>query len=209
MNNVFYTKNKNRIIDFPLNLWYHPASTEVNCKMCASGFHVGNDLPMVEGNIDYALVCDQVQGVFLTCYHLQTMFGCCIPHSVPGSHLPHPELLLSMKTLLLKQVSDIPSLVKWDLALGIMPTSKGEAQMIFMRMLKKCKFTKFHEINFKILIRILVTPKMLSCIKKNPSISKCTYCGSIAGIDHILLACDETNKVRQIIVGNNRKLLEK
>ncbi len=90
-----------------------------------------------------------------------------------------------------------------------MPTSKGEAQMIFMRMLKKCKFTKFCEINFKILTCILVTPKILSCIKKTPSISKCAYCGSDAGIDHILLACEETNKVRQTIVGNNRKLLEK
>ncbi len=101
-----------------------------------------------------------------------------------------------MKSLLLKQVSEVLSLVKWDLPLGIMPTSKGEAQMIFMQMLKKCKFTKFCEINFKILTHILVTPKILSYIKKNPSISKCAYCGSDAGIDHILLACEETNKVR-------------
>ncbi len=112
MNNVFYTKNKNRISDFPLNLWYHPASTVVNHKMCASGILVGNDLPMVEGKIDYALVCNQVQGVFLMCYHLQTLFGSYILHGMPGSHLPHLELLLSMKTLLLKQVSEVLSLVK-------------------------------------------------------------------------------------------------
>ncbi len=186
VNNVFYTQNKNRISDFPLNLWCHPYSPVVNHKMCAAGYFVGKDLPMAVGKVDSTLVCRKVQGAFLVCYHLQTVFGYWLPHGVPGSHLLHPELILSMKTLLLKQVSETLSLVKWDLALGIMLTSKGEAQMIFTWMLKKYKFTKFCEVNFKIFTNILVTPKILLCIKKKSSLSKCCYCGEEASLDHIL-----------------------
>ncbi len=73
--------------------------------------------------------------------------------------------------LLQTHSSTMLSLENWDNFFHLMLRSKGHYEMIFKRMLWQCKYTKFREINFKILARILVTPKILSVIRGNGTLS--------------------------------------
>ncbi len=61
------------------------------------------------------------------------------------------ELVNQSKLLLCEVHSEMLSLTCWEIFFGIMPLSKAEKEMVFVRMLKRCSFSKFHEINFKIL----------------------------------------------------------
>lgn len=74
-------------------------------------------------------------------------------------------------------------------------------------MLKDCKFSKFREINFKILAWILLTPKILAAIKKDPNLAQYKWCGCVGTLKHILLEYSEVWKARQDFVRDNRKLL--
>ncbi len=69
-----------------------------------------------------------------------------------------------------------------------------------MQMLKACKYTKFREVNFKVLVRILVTPK----VKKNPVLANCPWCKGIGTLEHILLTCSNVHKVRHKIWHYNK-----
>ncbi len=68
-------------------------------------------------------------------------------------------------------------------------------------MLVKYKITKFWEVNFKILTRILAIPVVIVAVHKNPNLAKCHWCQERANIDHILLHCVYTKQVRRSIIG--------
>ncbi len=62
-------------------------------------------------------------------------------------------------------------------------------------MLVKCKFTKFWDVNYKILARILATLVVLQAVNPEAGSAACVECGVVAGISHILLFCPTTRKV--------------
>ena len=62
---------------------------------------------------------------------------------------------------------------------------------LFKQNLQKCKINKFHDINFKIIHRILATPVLISRVWKCPKLAKCWCCGGLANIDHILIDCPQ------------------
>ncbi len=72
--------------------------------------------------------------------------------------------------------------------------------MILIRILKNCKINKFHEINFKILARILVMPKMLSSIKGKDNLQWCAWCGKLGSLEHVLLWYPEIEKVHKWVI---------
>ncbi len=126
-----------------------------------------------------------------------------------GSFIPYEDMLSQCKGLLLANNSSILPLTNWKKALQCMPHSEGKCETIFGHMLRDCKYSKFCEINFKLLSRILVTPKILSNIKKRPSLANCSLCLDTVTLEHILLYCNHTNRVRGKIVANNMDLLGK
>ncbi len=54
-------------------------------------------------------------------------------------------------------------------------------------MLVKCKVTKFWEVNYKILTRILVTPVVITASNPNLGTPMCFVCSGVANLHHILL----------------------
>ncbi len=71
---------------------------------------------------------------------------------------------------------------------------------IFMHMLKKCKVTKFWEVNYKIFAHILATPVVIAAVLGDASKMYCGFCGEKAGLKHILLCCLETKKLHNFIL---------
>ncbi len=134
---------------------------------CHVGYLCVADLPKVSGKIDCQTVQRNVTNiggglVFLACYSLQKMFQSIFAKTIPTSHLVREELILLAKTLFVQRNSQPLTLHKWFVHLQMMPLNKAECENIFIRMIKSCKYTKFHEINFKILAYILVTPSLLA-----------------------------------------------
>lgn len=76
-------------------------------------------------------------------------------------------------------------------------------------MLKVCHYTKFCEVNFKILAHILVIPKLLAVIRKQQALRFCHWCGGELNLEHILLTCPCTAHIRGIFAKDNIKLLKK
>ncbi len=70
-----------------------------------------------------------------------------------------------------------------------------EQQKTFHQMLKNCRVSKFHEINFKILHCTLAMPQLIAHIKGSKGLQWCHWCGEVANINYILLDCTETNQV--------------
>ncbi len=182
VNNLFYewnkrNKNDKSYLDLPINLWCHPESKNINHVLSDSGFCVVADLPLENGKIDFKTVqCKVFEkgykcNVYLACYALQTAFLKDFGNNTPGTHLIHPSLLEQAKELSHCSHSCMLSLTKWEHYFKIIPLSMGEKQVIFRKMLKDCKISQFREINFKILSCILVTPKMLSKIRNEPTLS--------------------------------------
>ncbi len=66
-------------------------------------------------------------------------------------------------------------------------------------MLKKCKISKFFEVNSKIIHQILATPALISKIRKDKNISKYLWCGGLANIDHIFLVCPASALVYDLV----------
>ncbi len=88
----------------------------------------------------------------------------------------------------------------WERSLELMPLEIQECKTIFCDMLVWCKITKFLEIKYKILTRILATPTVLSSIHKDPVLNVCSFCGMRVNIDHILLYCPYTTNLHRIIM---------
>ena len=164
------------------------------------------DLPWCDQKIDFKKdqetisSCGGLCSVFLDCYALQGIFGPVRHSLIPASHLVHPLLLQQCKQLCCDSVSEPLSLDNWCKSLRLMPLSFEEKQIIFRRMLKSCKYTKFREVNFKILAWILVTPKILAGVHGNPSLTRCLWCGEEANLEHILLHCSLVQRIKSCIV---------
>ena len=112
-----------------------------------------------------------------------------------------------MKSLLLKNMTNMLSLKNWELYLRLMSLNSSELITVYMQMLKDCKFSKFREINFKILAQILLMPKIIAAIKKDPNLALCKWCGFVGTLEHMLFECFEVWKARHDFVRDNRKLL--
>ncbi len=72
---------------------------------------------------------------------------------------------------------------------------ENESQMIFECILCACKITKFKEVNYKILGRILAMPKLISWVHKEDNLYWCIWCGDEGSLEHILLNCVKTKEV--------------
>ncbi len=70
----------------------------------------------------------------------------------------------------------------------------------FLNMLCLCKVTKFWKINYKILARILATPKMISSCQNKENIQWCVWCGVQVTLEHIFLWCPDTIALHEYIV---------
>ena len=84
-----------------------------------------------------------------------------------------------------------------------MPISIGECQVIFKLMLKSCKYSKLHEVNFKILAWVLLMPKILAKIREKSSLVNCCWCGEEANLEHIILMCKLTRRIHHCLVIDN------
>ncbi len=62
---------------------------------------------------------------------------------------------------------------------------------LFKQNLQKCKINKLHEVNFKIIHRILVTLALISRVRKYPKLAEYWWYGGLANIDHILIECPQ------------------
>ncbi len=86
----------------------------------------------------------------------------------------------------------------WELALGT-HLELIDVWRSYKFMLKKCKISKFFEVNFKILHRILATPALISKIRNDKNLSKCLWCGEVANIDHLFLMCPASTLVYNLV----------
>ncbi len=208
VNDLFYQRNKN--LPLPVNLWGHPKSQHIDKVMAESGFLVVNDLPLSGDKIDFRRVQEQLpaglKSTFLTCYKLQSVFRKFFQNSVPSSETISDELVLQSKALLMESGTEMLSLSKWERFFQMMPLSKVECEMVFMCMIAKYKYTKFWEINFKILARILLTLKMLACICKNLGLMKCPWCKTEGSLEHYLFACTYVQDLQCKVVQDNMAL---
>ena len=74
-----------------------------------------------------------------------------------------------------------------------------ECEHIFTRMILNCKISKFHKVNYKILARILATPKITAKVRGQENIAWCAWCGYLGTLEHILLHCKETKNLRHLV----------
>ena len=89
--------------------------------------------------------------------------------------------------------------MNWEKALDMMPLEKPYCESIFRHMLVACKVTKFWQINYKILSRILATPKVISAVQGAENLQWCIWCGALGTLEHILLACPKTKELHNHI----------
>ncbi len=101
------------------------------------------------------------------------------------------------------------SLEKWFVFLQMMPLNRAKYQNIFIQMIKSYKYTKFREVNFKILAQVLISPSLLALIRKNPALHSYTWCAGIANLEHILFSCPQMKSFKKVFVMKNIKLLQK
>ncbi len=88
-----------------------------------------------------------------------------------------------------------------------MPLSKVEKEMVFVHMLHKCQFSKFQEVNFKILARILLSRKILSVVREKNELSRCLWCLGSGSLEHYLFSCVKARETRALILHKNCNLL--
>ncbi len=172
-NNLFYEKNKAALL--PKNLWATIDHPKIPLNWCNQGFYTASDIPTKMGKVDYHRIASLIllSRTYLTCCSIQKHVGSFLNQQIPGSCLVNQDLISQSKELLRISVLTVLSLSKWEHILGLMPLEHKEKETIFVSMLKKCRITKFQEINFKILSRILLMPAVLSVIKSG----FCYWCG--------------------------------
>ncbi len=64
----------------------------------------------------------------------------------------------------------------------------------------KCKVTKFWEVNYKILARILATPVVITAVNPNLGTPICFLCSQTPNLHHIMLDCTGTVTLRLFIM---------
>ncbi len=70
-------------------------------------------------------------------------------------------------------------------------------------MLVACKVTKFWQINYKILSRILATPKIIAAVCNAENLQWCVWFGALGTLEHILLDCKHTVCLHQFLTQHN------
>ncbi len=209
VNDLFYKRNKHMTL--PVNLWGHPLAKQINYGFTTSGFFTVADLPTIWNKINFQQIQstfeNPVKSAFLTCYALQNKFSKFFGNSIFGSHIVLEKLLNQSKSLLHEHNSEMLSLTQWEVFFGLMLLSKGEKEMVFKRMLEKCSYLKFREINFKMLSHILILPKVLSAVWKKPDLSHCPWCSGQGTLEHYLFSCIQVVKLRKKILRSNKELM--
>ena len=99
------------------------------------------------------------------------------------------------------------SLTKWEILFHMMLQTMVGKQLVFKRMLESCKYTKFCEINFKILAQVLLTPKILASMKSLPHLAFCPWCGDLGTLEHMLLTCILVSKAWKLLINRNKNLM--
>ncbi len=136
MNKIFYDQNK--CLALPENLWGQPKSPSINIKFCDISLFTVADLPLKNNKtIDYVMIQNKFYqnkisfSSFLTCYHLQSVFGNALLAITEGSHLVCEELILGAKVLLLNTITDMLLLTKWEMFFHKMIKSNVGKQLVF------------------------------------------------------------------------------
>ena len=75
---------------------------------------------------------------------------------------------------------------KWFSILHRVPYETPQVEQVFHQMLFDYKITKFWDVNYKILARILATPKIIAKVQGEENLCFCA-CGEEASLEHILL----------------------
>ena len=160
------------------------------------------DLPLVNGTIDYCKLQEiskaqgPTQSVFLLASALQNKFKSFFHFLVSDRDLQ----LEPIKTILHTGSWKQPTLIKWEVALQILPLSTTDMSLVFKRLMQKIKISKLRDCNFKILHRILATPALISKIRKNPNMVSCIWCRGYAKLDHMLIMCLVTQSIRDDLI---------
>ena len=97
----------------------------------------------------------------------------CLNSAIPGTFVPCEQLVLRSKLLLQSQSLCVLSLDGWTHHFNLVYFEIPHLEKIFHCILVACKITKFKEVNYKILSRILLIPKMLSKIVTKPDLQWC------------------------------------
>ncbi len=134
--------------------------------MVLAGFIEIGDLPLVNGVLDFHRIRDRLCMIgfrhdsFMLCAALQKKFslrlGCPTMDKSFPSHLESQA-----KSLLRTQRQHFVDIHKWELVLKEVITFDQQLRS-YKSMLKKYKVSKFHEVNFKILHRILAMPTIIA-----------------------------------------------
>ncbi len=160
---------------------------------------------MISGRIDVNEVNSRLAShglpadSFLKCCMFQKFFTGSLSNAIPGTFVPCEELILRSKLLLQSQSSSVLPLLRWTHYFHIVPLEIPHLEKIFHRMLVVCKITKFKEVSYKILSRILLTPKMLSRIVTELDLQWCVWCGAEASLEYILLTCPSTVDLHSLV----------
>ncbi len=120
---------------------------------------------------------------------------------VPGTFIPNLHLPIVMKKLLKDDCTVVLTLDKWCVFFNRVSFEILELEQIFQRMLVQCKPTKFREINYKILVRILAIPKIISKVQSEDNLRWCVWCGDEATLEHILLQYGYTRHAKARLHG--------
>ena len=137
------------------NLWFTPEYPGVSYPMIAANYVEISDLPTVNSVIDFEAVRTKLteigykQDFFMICSALQKKFALCLGCLVTQQTFP-TYLKDTVKSMLALQCQHFTDVHKWELVLKA-PLPFDYLQKAFKSMLKQCKISKFHEVNFKIL----------------------------------------------------------
>ncbi len=205
--NLFYEAFN--LSQLPQNLWCGKVYSYVDWDWVNVGFFTISDLPQIGDKIDVIAVTTKLQSVgcthspYLLCCAFQTNFTQFLYFNVPGTFVPNELLLLPLKKILQDNLVNPLGLTKWCTFLRLVPLEIPECEQIFQRMLVSCKITKFRDINFKILARILITPKILAYIHKEDNITWYAWYSIEGFLEHILLDCQEMREIHKFLSQNS------
>ena len=196
INNLFFKCNEK--LQLQQNLFGTVFAHRIKWSLVHAEYLTLSDLPTCQGKLDFILIAAHVcpsADLYLFYCMLQKNLGKFIGGSETLLPLPHTFVSMQAKALL-SQASEAPlSLEYWEKKPNIPPLSWEDKTKVFCVILVKCKITKFWNVNYKILTRILATPVVLSAVNSRGGSANCIKCGAITGISHILLYCLATIQV--------------
>ncbi len=137
---------------------------------------------------------------FLKYCTFQTFFAGFLNSAIPGTFVPCEELVSRSKLLLQSQSSCVLLLDGWVHCFHMVPLKIPHLEKIFHHILVVCKITKFKEVNYKILSRILLMLKLLSRIVTKPELQWCVWCGVEASLEYILLTYPSTIDLYLLVI---------